>query len=72
LIQELWLPHIRTKRRYELHHFFRDIRCNQLKTELAKVPDMDGLELASVVSTTEEYELGDPEAPIKVAVWIMV
>lgn len=39
-----------------------------LKTELAKVPDMDGLELASTVSTQEEYELGDTHAPIKVAV----
>jgi len=39
-----------------------------LKAELAKVPSMDGLELASVVSTNEVYHLGDPEAPIRVAV----
>ncbi|MCW3088591.1 MAG: carA [Sediminibacterium sp.] len=39
-----------------------------LTAELAKVPDMDGLELASTVSTTEEYELGDANAPLKVAV----
>jgi len=39
-----------------------------LKTELAKVPDMDGLELASLVSTNEEYELGDPDSTMKVAV----
>lgn len=29
---------------------------------------MDGLELASKVSTTEEYEMGDSNAPVKVAV----
>ena len=29
---------------------------------------MDGLELASIVSTDKEYELGDPNAPYKVAV----
>lgn len=39
-----------------------------LEKELAKVPDMDGLELASTVSTTEEYELGDPASDVKVAV----
>ena len=39
-----------------------------LKAELAKVPDMDGLELASLVSTNEEYELGDPDSTMKVAV----
>lgn len=40
----------------------------ELKAALAKVPDMDGLELASTVSTETEYELGDPASPIKVAV----
>jgi len=40
----------------------------KLAAELAKVPDMDGLELASTVSTTEEYELGDVNATVKVAV----
>ncbi len=39
-----------------------------LKAELAKVPSMDGLELASAVSTKEVYHLGDPSAPIRVAV----
>ena len=39
-----------------------------LKAELIKVPDMDGLELASLVSTEEEYELGDPDSNMKVAV----
>lgn len=38
-----------------------------LKAELAKVPDMNGLELSSTVSTKSPYFIGDPEAPIKVA-----
>jgi carbamoyl-phosphate synthase small subunit len=40
----------------------------QLKAQLASCPDMDGLELASTVSTKEEYELGDVNATIKVSV----
>lgn len=40
----------------------------QLKKELAKVPNMDGLELASQVSTKEPYTLGDEKSPIRVAV----
>ncbi|HEX8314998.1 MAG TPA: carbamoyl-phosphate synthase domain-containing protein, partial [Flavisolibacter sp.] len=39
-----------------------------LKARLAEVPSMDGLELASIVSTNVPYELGDPSSPIKVAV----
>ena len=39
-----------------------------LKAELAKVPSMGGLELASQVSTREIYHMGDPNAPIRVAV----
>jgi carbamoyl-phosphate synthase small subunit len=40
----------------------------QLKKELAKVPNMDGLELASHVSTTKPYTLGDEKSPIRIAV----
>ncbi|MFC4871345.1 glutamine-hydrolyzing carbamoyl-phosphate synthase small subunit [Negadavirga shengliensis] len=39
----------------------------ELKKELAKVPDMDGLELSSHVSTKESYYFGSEDAPIKVA-----
>ena len=39
-----------------------------LMAQLKKVPSMDGLELASVVSTREPYYLGDPESKIRVAV----
>jgi carbamoyl-phosphate synthase small subunit len=41
---------------------------DELKAVLGKTPDMDGLELASVVSTEKEYELGDPDSPLRVAV----
>jgi len=40
----------------------------KLKQELAKVPSMAGLELASVVSTEAPYTLGDANSPIKIAV----
>jgi carbamoyl-phosphate synthase small subunit len=39
-----------------------------LKKKLAETPDMDGLELASGVSTREVYELGDKNASIRIAV----
>lgn len=39
----------------------------ELKQQLAKVPDMNGLELSSVVSTTSAYEVGDPAASVKIA-----
>lgn len=39
-----------------------------LKQQLAAVPSMDGLELASVVSTTETYTLGDAKSPVRIAV----
>jgi len=39
-----------------------------LKAELSKTPSMDGLELASKVTTDNSYEAGDPASPIKIAV----
>ncbi len=41
---------------------------NKLLEELKKAPSMDGLELASVVSSKGTYELGNPDAKYKVAV----
>jgi carbamoyl-phosphate synthase small subunit len=41
----------------------------ELKSMLDKVPSMDGLELASKVSTREIYFEGDENAPYKVAVY---
>lgn len=40
----------------------------QLTAKLKKVPSMEGLELASVVSTKESYHLGSPDANFKIAV----
>jgi carbamoyl-phosphate synthase small subunit len=39
-----------------------------LKKRLADTPDMDGLELASQVSTKEAYEMGDKNAAVRIAV----
>jgi len=41
---------------------------DQLKAILAKTPSMDGLELASSVSTDVVYELGDPGSDVRIAV----
>jgi carbamoyl-phosphate synthase small subunit len=40
----------------------------ELKAVLKMTPDMDGLELASIVSTRVEYEMGDPASPVRIAV----
>ena len=40
----------------------------ELKEKLAAVPNMDGLELASHVSTKEAYEMGDTASPVRIAV----
>ena len=39
----------------------------ELKSLLTKVPSMEGLELASKVSTLEAYEFGNPDAQIRIA-----
>ena len=41
---------------------------SELKKILAKVPPMEGLELASKVSTQQTYNLGDPNSDFKVAI----
>ncbi len=44
---------------------------NDIKTlqkKLAGTPDMNGLELASRVSTRTAYDIGDPQSPIRIAV----
>jgi carbamoyl-phosphate synthase small subunit len=40
----------------------------KLKKMLAEVPQMDGLELASAVSTEDIYEVGNPDSPVRIAV----
>jgi carbamoyl-phosphate synthase small subunit len=41
---------------------------NELKKQLAAVPSMDGLELASKVSVDKAYEVGDTNSPVRIAV----
>ena len=40
-----------------------------LRARLAETPSMNGLELASVVSTPAVYEMGNPHSPYRVAVY---
>ena len=42
---------------------------NKLKEQLSKTPSMEGLELASKVTTDAPYFVGDPSAQFKVAVY---
>lgn len=62
------VAHIRTKGAMNCIISSEIMDVEELKKRLADVPDMDGLELASTVSTTEEYEMGDANAAVKVAV----
>ncbi|HEU0064638.1 MAG TPA: glutamine-hydrolyzing carbamoyl-phosphate synthase small subunit [Flavisolibacter sp.] len=39
-----------------------------LQNKLKEIPDMSGLELASLVSTKVPYELGNPDSPLRIAV----
>jgi len=62
------VAHVRQKGAMNCIISSEEMDIEKLKTQLSKCPDMAGLELASVVSTDKEYELGDPNAAIKVAV----
>jgi carbamoyl-phosphate synthase small subunit len=45
-----------------------ELNVEVLKKQLAQVPDMSGLELASHVSTKDAYEMGDAKSPVRIAV----
>lgn len=62
------VAHIRTKGAMNCIISSETTDIEALKKQLATVPDMDGLELASVVSTEEEYEAGDPNSDVRIAV----
>jgi carbamoyl-phosphate synthase small subunit len=62
------VAHIRTKGAMNCIISSEILDLDQLKEMLAKVPSMDGLELASKVSTQEPYEIGDPNSDIRIAV----
>lgn len=60
--------HIRSKGAMNAIISSEETDVEKLKAILAKVPSMDGLELASKVTTSEPYVVGDEEATKKVAV----
>lgn len=62
------VAHIRTKGAMNCIISSETTDVDALKKQLADVPDMDGLELASKVSTTKAYEMGDPASPVRIAV----
>jgi carbamoyl-phosphate synthase small subunit len=62
------VAHVRTKGAMNCIISSEILDEEKLKAELKKVPSMAGLELASRVSTKEAYNLGNEEAPIKIAV----
>jgi carbamoyl-phosphate synthase small subunit len=62
------VAHIRTKGAMNCIISSESTDIEMLKKKLAEVPDMNGLELASKVSTTKTYELGNKNSPIRIAV----
>lgn len=62
------VAHIRSKGAMNCMISSEILDAEELKKKLKEVPDMSGLELASIVSTKKAYELGDPKSPIRIAV----
>ena len=62
------VAHIRSKGAMNCLISSEILDADELMKKLQDVPDMDGLELASIVSTNVPYELGDTSSQIKVAV----
>ncbi len=60
--------HIRSKGAMNAIISSEILDVNELKAKLEKVPSMEGLELASKVSTDIAYCLGDPHASYRIAV----
>lgn len=60
--------HIRSKGAMNAIISSEETDLDALKARLAEVPSMDGLELASKVSTKETYTFGSPQAKYRVAV----
>ena len=62
------VAHIRTKGAMNCIISSEITDVEQLKKKLDEVPNMNGLELASHVSTKEVYEKGDKNSPVRIAV----
>ena len=62
------VAHVRTKGAMNCIISSETMDIEVLKKKLAEVPNMDGLELASQVSTKHAYEMGDTNSAIRIAV----
>ena len=62
------VAHVRTKGAMNCIISSESTDIEMLKKKLAEVPNMDGLELASHVSTKQSYEIGDAKSAIRIAV----
>lgn len=62
------VAHVRTKGAMNCILSSEESDIDTLKQQLSNVPSMDGLELASVVSTKETYTLGKEDSHLRVAV----
>ena len=62
------VAHVRTKGAMNCIVSSEEMDVEKLKKQLQLVPSMDGLELASMVSTTHPYELGDANNKLRIAV----
>ena len=62
------VAHIRTKGAMNCIISSEITDLDELRKRLEAVPDMDGLELASKVSTKTAYEKGDPNSRLRIAV----
>ena len=62
------VAHVRTKGAMNCILSSEETDIEKLKQQLSNVPSMDGLELASVVSTKETYTLGSEESDLRIAV----
>lgn len=60
--------HIRDKGAMNAIISSENLDVEELKSQLAQVPSMDGLELSSSVTTSEPYFYGDEGAPTRIAV----
>jgi carbamoyl-phosphate synthase small subunit len=62
------VAHIRVKGAMNCIISSEEINIEELKSKLAKVPSMNGLELASTVSTLSSYTIGNENSNIRIAV----
>jgi carbamoyl-phosphate synthase small subunit len=62
------VAHVRTKGAMNCIISSETTNIDELKKKLVDVPDMNGLELASKVSTEKAYEMGDANSPVRIAV----